>query len=608
MVRCRGWRHFVRNGRRRVFWIWCGIYFLLMAELVWAAGDLRVLLNDAGVFDPSRGPVSVNYTLQKDVEEVAVRVRDFRGQVVSQYRFIELPAGDHVFSWDGTDQNGEPVPEGSYEFLFGTVFKDGTTDLGLVSVRVAAFEPEAGVPAPPTLPPEKHGYKISGSISSFWRHDEETHEDTGQVRARTRFTYADDSLRADGVLAYIETFPDGEANFDASQGFVEGKWDSGKIKGVFREGLGGFDDPSKLFSDYKSARKKYGFRVEQEFGALYATGLAFTTEGDVDSEETGAAARFRYGEKGQFQIGAGYTYRESLLSFDFADRYRNQALAADLRIPIIDSVAVLLEYIHTEDTEKSDDNGYTAIVEYDQGRLRASAGYIDLGEDFAADYADPLHGVTTDARGIEASLDFAAPQKVWYFRDPIITLRFFDLKRHSNDEKTREMDTSLRFGIGEQDTFLLSWYGQDNDFGTSNTFMGTVTHQWNELWASSLQVNRVDADNSGTWRFTLDTTYQWEELFTRMALEWVQRKIDVSSLSPYEETSLRLDWNWRDWSVQLHGRYSDNNEDHGTNFFGRVQYTHEFLHRYELIPYASVGNRAAFDFEEQYEVGLEVRF
>jgi hypothetical protein len=187
-------------------------------------------------------------------------------------------------------------------------------------------------------------------------------------------------------------------------------------------------------------------------------------------------------------------------------------------------------------------------------------------------------------------------------------MRFFDLKRSSDDETVREMDVSLRFAAGNRNSFFLNWYGQEDENGTTNTFLGTATHQWNAWWSSSLQVNRIDADDSGTWRFTLDTAYRREEHNARAALEWIRRTIDASTLSPFEETSLRLDWDNSCWGVQLQTRYSANAEDHGINAFGRLEYRREFLHRYQVITYAAVGDRSAFDFEKQVEVGMELHF
>lgn len=591
-----------------------GVFLLLFGLLDFgvdraqAQEDLRIPLNDAGIFDPDQGPLAVSYELRKDAKEVAVRIRDFRGQVVRQERFIELLAGDHTFEWNGRDANGKLLPEGNYELLFEARFKDGSLGRNVVAARIAALAPVPAAPAPELLPPVKHVYKITGAVSSFWRHDGDNHEDSGQVRVRTRFSYADDTRRADGVLAVIDTYPGGETDWDASQGLVEQRWAGGQINGVFREGLGTFDDPIKLFSDFKSERKKFGFRFDQGLGTCQAAGLAYTTEGDVDTEASGAAARLRFGVEDGWRWGAGFTLREALLLDGSDDRYRNQAVATDLRIPITEPLTLSVEYVHTEDTYKSSDNGYTALAAWDQGRLRMSAGYIDLGEDFAADFADPLHGVTTNARGIEAGVDYVLPSAWRYFSNPIFTMRFFDLMRHSDDETLREVDASLRFAASRRNTFFLNWYSQENEDGATHTFLGTATRQWSPWWASSLQVNRVDAEDSGTWRFTMDTAYRREAQTARVALEWVRRTIDAAILSPYEETNLRLDWGNQLWRMQLQGRYSENNDDHGYNAFGRVEYRREFLHRYQAITYASIGNRSSFDFEKQLEIGVEIRF
>jgi hypothetical protein len=573
-----------------------------------AQENLRIPIKDAGLFDPEKGLLAIPYELQKEAEEVVVRIRDFRGQVVRQERLIAYLAGDHIFTWDGRDANGDRLPEGGYEVVFEVRFRDGSTGGGLVAARIAQIAPVPGAPAPQLLPPEAHRFAISGTLSSIWRHDGENREDTGQVRARTRFSYADDTRRAEGVAAVIDTYPGGDTNWDASQAFVEQHWPDGRIRGVLREGLGAFDDPVKLFSDFKSERRKFGLRVDQGLGRLKATGLAFATEGDVDTEAAGTAARLRFGEEDGWQLGCGFTHREARPAAGRHDRFHNQALAADLRAPVFGSLTLLGEFIHTEDTTKASDNGYTALAAWDRSRLRLSAGYIDLGEDFAADFSNPLHGITGDARGIEANVDYASPTSWRYFRSPIFTARIFDLKRHSDHKSLREIDTSLRFAAGEGDRFFFNWYTQEKENGLSHTFLGTVTHRWDSWWSSRLQVNRVDAEDSGTWRFTLDGTYRREARKARMALEYIRRSIDAARLSPYEETSLRLDWDNQRWGVQLQGRYSQNEDDHGINVFGRVEYRRELLHRYQWIVYAALGSRSAFDFEKQVEAGVALRF
>ena len=128
------------------------------------------------------------------------------------------------------------------------------------------------------------------------------------------------------------------------------------------------------------------------------------------------------------------------------------------------------------------------------------------------------------------------------------------------------------------------------------------------MWSSRLQANHSFTDLNRTLRFTLDATCRRKKELARLAAEWIRREIDTSRLSPYEEVTLRLDLSREKWRLQLQTRHSRNKEASGVNFFGRVEYRPTFLHRYRFIAYSSVGNRAAFSFEKQVEIGLEVRF
>ena len=55
----------------------------------------------------------VAYTLRQP-GKVRVSIINLAGQPVYEQEFGQLPAGDHQFSWDGTDKNGNPVGTGAY--------------------------------------------------------------------------------------------------------------------------------------------------------------------------------------------------------------------------------------------------------------------------------------------------------------------------------------------------------------------------------------------------------------------------------------------------------------------------------------------------------------
>ncbi|MFQ5735040.1 MAG: flagellar hook assembly protein FlgD, partial [Planctomycetaceae bacterium] len=55
-----------------------------------------------------------------------VTVRNEQGQVV-RTQTAETSAGSHEFVWDGTDDNGTPMPDGVYSFSVETTDADGKT-------------------------------------------------------------------------------------------------------------------------------------------------------------------------------------------------------------------------------------------------------------------------------------------------------------------------------------------------------------------------------------------------------------------------------------------------------------------------------------------------
>ena len=135
-----------------------------------------------------------------------------------------------------------------------------------------------------------------------------------------------------------------------------------------------------------------------------------------------------------------------------------------------------------------------------------------------------------------------------------------------------------------------------------------MSHKWSDVWSNLLQVNYSETDTTDSVRLTCNTNYTAPAYTSRLSLEWTRRTIDYSRLSPYDQGYVRFDLENNRYHLQLQGKYSRNADDSGFNLFGRVDYTPEFLHRYKMLVYCSLGNRSALETEEQIEVGLEVQF
>jgi hypothetical protein len=280
----------------------------------------------------------------------------------------------------------------------------------------------------------------------------------------------------------------------------------------------------------------------------------------------------------------------------------------DLSYSVFNALVIAAQAVATDDEIFGDDYGYFLNAAYDLGSIRVSAGYSDLGEKFQAAYANPLHNVERDARGFDAGIDYFMNQPLWHFSSFSATLRFFNLTRYSDDSTIREIDGSMRFGVGAQDTFFMSLFNRQDEFGDNTSFLANVTHSWNDVWSTLLQANYSGTDSSDSIRLTMTTSYRQNANSGRLSLEWTRRTLEFSRFSPYDQSYLRLDLDNHLWHLQVQSKYSQSGEESGLNLFGRIDYKPAFLHRYQIVSYLSFGDRAAISTENQWEIGLEVQF
>ena len=103
------------------------LLILLFVSESYGATQIRTFTNNAGLFDPSAGPLTIKYQLMEDAETIEIRIIDFRGQVANRFTAVELRAGDQRFSWDGTDNNGKRVVDGRYQIVITAKFATGSS-------------------------------------------------------------------------------------------------------------------------------------------------------------------------------------------------------------------------------------------------------------------------------------------------------------------------------------------------------------------------------------------------------------------------------------------------------------------------------------------------
>lgn len=68
--------------------------------------------------------VTVSYTLPEEADAATMEIYDAAGELVRVITGISREVGSHRVSWDGTDQNGNALPNGAYSFQVGALTKD----------------------------------------------------------------------------------------------------------------------------------------------------------------------------------------------------------------------------------------------------------------------------------------------------------------------------------------------------------------------------------------------------------------------------------------------------------------------------------------------------
>jgi flagellar basal-body rod modification protein FlgD len=94
-----------------------------------------------GAVELRDGNASLTYSLADNAAQAGVVIRDANGAIVRSMA-VDNGAGEHELTWDGTDNSGNDLPDGTYTFTFGAADADGkpVTSASYVTATVARVE------------------------------------------------------------------------------------------------------------------------------------------------------------------------------------------------------------------------------------------------------------------------------------------------------------------------------------------------------------------------------------------------------------------------------------------------------------------------------------
>ncbi|MEC4685922.1 MAG: flagellar hook assembly protein FlgD [Nitrospirota bacterium] len=74
-----------------------------------------------------KGSAAISYQVSQNVEKMTLNINNSSGEVVKTIEFGKQPAGDNKYTWDGTDNNGNPLPDGFYTVNFTAADGNGNS-------------------------------------------------------------------------------------------------------------------------------------------------------------------------------------------------------------------------------------------------------------------------------------------------------------------------------------------------------------------------------------------------------------------------------------------------------------------------------------------------
>jgi flagellar basal-body rod modification protein FlgD len=94
-------------------------------------------------FELKDGTASFSYGLDKDAAMAVLAIRDASGTVVRTIQ-VEPAAGEHTITWDGLDNSGSQVDDGTYSLELAAADSKGTPITGATYVTAGVARVEIG--------------------------------------------------------------------------------------------------------------------------------------------------------------------------------------------------------------------------------------------------------------------------------------------------------------------------------------------------------------------------------------------------------------------------------------------------------------------------------
>jgi len=602
--------------RKQLNWLLQVVLLLLWCpSIVIAAPDFNTSPASL-VWDETKSDIQIAMQLRRDATLVNIQVINTQGATLYNEQLFNLRAGTTVWRWSGEINRTAKIESGLYRVVFQMRFIDGVTEQEVVQLRVIKSERDKGTKegayAPPIIKPIEPSYRLNGDFSFLRRFDSERDDVISETRLNIRYADSGDDFNLRSNIGYFRR-SNGIENGDSSYALYQRFWDKGSADFVYRQSLGFFNDPLRLFSDFRSQNDKLGARVQQQFSAGQLTLLGY--DGQGLGKETGSAARWQGKITESLKYGVGLTHRNNRTTQNI--NTTNNVSGFDLDWQPSKNHRVAAQYVVTSTDDDTgaistiDGNGQgSRLIWYYAGEtgLRASLGYLNLSSNYNAVLSDPGDQIRTNAKGPELTINYFQPQtdSDW-FKDIAIGLRAFSYERDNNEPDTKQFDVITQALV--KDVRVSGNYRRrDESNNVTTTLLLSEQHKWTDDWRGGVQYTRIKTSGTTTQRMLISGSTGTINRSHRLGLEIGHRSGASLADGSVDEVGLLANGRFNQFVYEALIRQTNNDEDDDVNAFALLGYEKLYLHRYRTLAYISFGDRSATQIAGRVELGIGVRF
>jgi hypothetical protein len=548
----------------------------------------------------------ITYRLLKDAD-VTFTVKDYKNNIVWLRTIYKQAADEQAVEWNGRDNNDKFLPAGEYRMEIAVTYATGETDENFTYVSITADITDS----PPVVKGVKQPLTVTGSAGV--RYQNNFSEKTEGSEERTNIS-----------LNYIKDNHDIRATFDALK-MPTSDWDfrnskasaaykaSGEKYGYlasFRDTIGEFDDPMKLFTDWKADRSKTGGKVYMNTEKLKAEAIGLVTP--TPNGEKGYGGRVKYLPVGFLQIGATHAGRSYALPSNAETEVCNNATAADAIISIGKDKTIKAEYAESNDTGTSTKDRASRIeAAYNGQIIRFNAGWQEVGKDFKADYAYLKYG--SDVKGPDAEAMLIVPFDTFVLSRPVLSVSGSHIDNIANTKTTDDLRGNFRASLFRKLNVNLDGYlnyVSDREGSTGGTSKsGQIGLEY--LLKKKVIVRFSERLSSSGGSDSTDARGEYEHGFGKdNRLKTMLERIETKSGTDRNEENINeFDLKIGRYNLLVRNRFSKTSVmDWNYNFYGRADVKLNLYKTLDAKLYAAYGAPYGAKSTDIIECGMEVRF